>query len=484
MATNNMTIMQKAFLSASNDYAQRVPDVTTAGIARVARTIFDPMNEDILNYFSSFLLNRIGGQRLNSKRWTSPIEFLKGDNMPFGSTFMETQLKWVKAHGLQMDDIKSETVLKTHFPEGLTAYHSVNRRDVYESSWNDEMLQTAFTSETGLVDFVSAVIDVLYNSDAYDTYQIYKELFATHHQNNGMYVKQVSNVTDQGTAQDLLVELRAHADLLKIPSTIYNAQSVTDLPCWVNPDELILFTEPYTNANLDVRGLAAAFNVDYARFKYKVVVLDSIPIPDVNAVLTVPEFFVIKDTVFTMREFNNPHSLTKSQFLHHHSVNSTSPFVPAVAFSTSSSTTIPVIEINVTGMTVEQPAQVIANDVDGGRFIVELEGTVTPEQYTDAVAPRPDSAFIQVVSVEGADGDIPFSPSDVFTNDYGVLRVNIDHNAELRQAVIDGNITVNLKATSTYINPSGETQEFTEDIAYKNIVLGLSDAESSDDSGD
>lgn len=471
MATNNSTIIKSAMLRATNDYQQRVPDVTTAGVARVARTLFQPENRDVMNYFASFLLNRIGGARLNSKRWESPIAFLKGDNMPFGSTFMETQLKWVKAHGLQMDDIKSETVLKTHFPEGITAYHSVNRRDVYESSWNDDMLRTAFTSETGLVDFTSAVIDVLYNSDEYDTYQIYKELFATHHKENGMFLKQISAVTDKSTAEDLLVELRAFGDILRIPSTVYNAQNVDDLPCFVQPSELMLFITPYVKANLDVRALAAAFQLPYADFKHKVVVLDSIPIPDVDAVLTTPDFFVIKDTVFQMTDFFNPHSLTQTQFLHHHSINSTSPFVPAIGFSTSSSTEIPVITVEVTGMTVTEPEVIIANEPDGGLFMIELDGTVTPEQYDGAIAPKPDSAYFEITSIEGANGAIAYAPSDVFIDDYGILRVFCDHNPELKQAIIDEALTINLKAYSTYVNPDGETQEFTKDIAYTKVSM-------------
>ena len=91
MATNNATIIKSAFLNGTNDYQQRVPDVTTAGVARVAQALFDPMNGDIMNYFASFLINRVGKQRLISKRWNNPISFLKGDNMPFGSTYMESQ---------------------------------------------------------------------------------------------------------------------------------------------------------------------------------------------------------------------------------------------------------------------------------------------------------------------------------------------------------------------------------------------------------
>lgn len=481
MATNNATIIKSAFLNGTNDYQQRVPDVTTAGVARVAQALFDPMNGDIMNYFASFLINRVGKQRLISKRWNNPISFLKGDNMPFGSTYMESQFKWVKAHGFGMDDVKTETILKTHFPEGLSTFHSVNRRDMYTSSVNEDMLRLAFTEESGLVDFAAGVVDTLYNSDEWDTYNIYKELFAEYHKNHGMFIQNVNQVTDKTTAENLLVELRAYAGILKYPSTIYNAQSVNDLPVFVQPNELMLFTTPRTNAILDVKALAAAYNVDLANFKYRVIELDSMPIPDVDAILTVPDFFVIKDTLYRMTEFYNPESLTLNYYLHHHGINSFSLFTPVIGFSATSSTTIPVINVTVTGMTVTQPAQVVANDVEGAQFLIELEGTVEPAQYDGAIKPRPDSATIQIASIEDASGPIPFSPSDAFTDDYGNLRVFVDHNPALRQAVIDGTAKINLKVKSTYINPSGETQEFTEDIAYTNIVMATGTANDTDD---
>ena len=477
MATNNRTILAEAFLANSNDYAQRLPDVTTAGIDQISRALFDPMNRDIMNYFSSYLINRIGGVRLQRKRFNNPLAALKGDDMSYGSTYMEVAYKFLKAHAVGLDDVKTETILKTHFPEGAIAFHSVNRRDVYETSVNDDVLRTSFTSETGLADYAAGLVDQLHNSDGYDTYQIYKQLFAEFHKNHGMFMHKVNPVEDKMTSDQLLIDLRAYADLLKFPSTIYNAQDVTDIPVWVDSQDAVLFTTPYTNASIDVLSLSAAFNIDRANFKYRVIILDEMPIPDCDAILTTPDFFVIKDTVYQMTDFYNAHSLTRNLYLHHHSINSTSPFVPCIGFSTSETIEIPVITVNVTGMTVTPPEQVVLNDVEGGKFEVTMQGSTDPEQPCGRIAPRPDSATFEILSVEGADGDLYFAPNDVFIDQYGILRVFSIVNPAIREAVDAGALKVNILAKSTYTNPSGATETFEELIEFANVVLCPEDAE-------
>lgn len=477
MATNNATILHKAWLNGTNDYQQRIPNVTTAGVARVSNALYDPMNRDLLNYFAHFLVNRIGGQRINSRRWESPLNFLKGDNMPFGHTFMETSLAWVKAHSFIDDDVKTETLLKTHFPEGLTAFHSRNRADVYEASINYDELRMAFTSETGLTEWTAAQMDVLYNSDEYDTYRLMLQLLAEHDKNHGIFRTKVNAVTDKASADEMLIELRAFADILSIPSTLYNAQDVQNIPVFAKSrqgegnDSLLLITTPRVNARLDVLGLAAAFNMDRANYKYDKVVVDELPFgDDVEAILTVPETFIIKDTVYQMTDFWNPHTLTTNYYLHHQSINSISPFTPMIAFTTSETIEIPVITQEVTGMQVTEPEYVVANDPEGGQFLIDLMGSISPEVPCEVISVKPDSAIFKVVSVAGADGDIAYSPADVFFDDYGVLRVFTNSNPELAEAVTAGALTVNATATSTYTNPSGETEEFTEEIAFTNVV--------------
>lgn len=464
MATNNATILEAAWLNGSNDYQQRVPQASTVGVDRVAKFLYEPYNRRYLNEFSSFLFGRIAQQYVHQKAWKNRLRFLKKDTMPYGMTIEETALKWVKAHSHNNNDIETETILKTHYPQGMSVFHSQNRKDVYEISVNHDDLRTGFNNETGLTDYVSAVMQVPINSDEYDEYRIMLQLFAKMHEYHGFYMEKIDMPNDEASARAMLKKLRAYGDRLQFPSTIFNMQDIVDIPTFVKPEELLLFVTPEINAALDVDGLAPIFHMEKADYKYRVIVVDEFPIPDVCAILTTADFFMVKDTVYETSEFYNPHSLTTNYYLNHWGVYSASPFVPLIAFTTAEQVEIPVIEFEVTGMTVTPPEKVIANDVNGALFAVDLEGTVSPETDCKVLDVKPDSAIFEVVSVTGADGDIVYTPFQVFFNDKGELYVLAFNNEELMDAIRDGACTITVKATSTYTNPSGETVKYEETL--------------------
>lgn len=464
MATNNATILESAWLNGSNDYQQRVPQVSTVGVDRVAKFLYEPYNRRYLNEFSSFLFGRIAQQYVHQKAWKNRLRFLKKDTMPYGMTIEETALQWIKAHSHNNNDIETETILKTHYPKGMSVFHSQNRKDVYDISVNHDDLRTGFNNETGLTDYVSAVMQVPINSDEYDEYRIMLQLFAKMHEYHGFYLDKIDMPEDEQTARAMLKKLRAYGDRLQFPSTIYNMQDINSIPTFARPEELLLFVTPEINAALDVDGLAPIFHMERADYKYRVIVVDEFPIPDVQAILTVADFFMVKDTVYETTEFYNPHSLTTNYYLNHWGVYSASPFVPLIAFTTAEQIEIPVITFTVSGMQVTPPEQVVANDVNGALFTVDLEGTVDPEQDCKILDVKPDSAIFEIVSVTAGGEDLVYTPMQVFFNDRGELFVLSENNQALNDAIREGTCKITVRATSTYTNPSGETEKFTQEL--------------------
>lgn len=471
MALDNASIMAAAYLHGTSDYQQRVPRVSQAGVARVAETLFAPGNGDLMNQFSNFLINRIGTQYIRQKAFKNPLGFLKNDTVPFGATIEETALKWVKGHSFNADDMATETVLKTHYPDGVSAFHSQNRQDIYETSFNPYANKRAFVQEAGLNDLLAASLESVYNADEYDTYTITKQLFAEYDRYHGMFKKKVEAVDDETTAKALLRTLREFADMLRFPSTLYNAQDVEGIPTFTNgAEELILFTTPRVKAALDVEALSALFHVEYAEIPYRVIVVDSFPMPDVEAILTVRDSFMISDTVYEMRNFSNPHSLTDNYYLHHWGIYSMSPFTPMLAFVTNEEVEVPVITQTVTGIEVDAPEEVYLNDMRSNRMLaVNLLGTI--EGVEDVcladVGVRPDTATFKVMKVEGPDGDIAFTESQIQIWDNGAIYVAAHGNSKLAKAVKAGGVTVTLEALATYINPSDELQEFTQEVTFE-----------------
>lgn len=441
MAVDNNTIMEKAWLQATNDFQQRVPNPTQAGMQATIDYLFDPMNRMYLNQFIDTLVNRIGRTIVRRKRWENRLRAFKGDTMRYGSTIQEIAPKWIKAHSYMDDD---ETLLKLQRPEAAAWYHSVNRQDRYDISIVDMELRRAFTEEYGLNEFISAIMEVPYNSDAYDEYLCMRQLIATYENTWGFFKVQVDAVSDEASGKAFLTKARMFAGKLGFPSTLYNAEPIKDIPVFANADELVLITTPEVDASLDVNTLASVFHLDKADLKYRKVIIDEFPIPNAQAILTTKDWFVVHDIVYETTSFYNPQTLATSYYLHHHEIVSCSPFVPAILFTTDAGTDVSKVVQTVTGLNLTADKSK-AKPGDTVQLTPKLQGTIA-----------------------GGDGAIEVAP-DAVTYELGgtatlngktyVDRSNVLH---IQKTGLTAAETIIVTATSTYVNPSGATTAYTK----------------------
>lgn len=347
MATNNSTILEKVWLSASNDYQQRIPNATQGNISKTVQALFDPMNRNYFNDFMSVLVNRIAFTYVHSKVWENKLAVFKKQKINYGSTIQEVAPKWIKAHSYNVSD---ETLLKLNRPEAGVWYHSQNRQDRYDISISYDDLRTAFTEEYGLNNFIAAIMEVPINSDNYDEYRIMMQLLAEYEQYFGFYKKQMTAPTTDVTAKAFLKQLKTDAALLEFPSARYNAMNV-DVPVFVrNPRELVLLITPDYKASLDIDALAVLFHIEKAEVEERIVIVDEFPIDGAIALLTTEDFFVCHDTVYENTSFWNPQTLATQYFLHHWGVYSASPFVPGILYTTEAGTSIPVVTQTYSGI--------------------------------------------------------------------------------------------------------------------------------------
>jgi len=445
MAVLNETILDQIRLQGTNDYQQRVPSATQAGVSAVQEALFDPTNRDLYNQFVSGLINRIGMTILNTKRWDNPLAQFKRGFLQAGDTIQEIGNNLIKAHSYSLD---GEDLLKINRPESKAAYHTVNREDRYDISINEVELRKAFIDQYGLNTYISSILDIPLNSDNYDEYQIMKQLFAEYKAKHGYYQVQVANLADavEADAKTFIKLVRAYTGKLKFLSAQYNAMK---LPVFANPEELVLFTTPEAIANIDVNVLAAAFNVSYAEVQNRVVVLDEFPMENTQAILASRDFFLCADYVYRTDSFYNGKNLTTNYFLHHWGVYSVSPFMPVIEFTTDASSTIPTIAEAVTGITGEfyidgatattaTRAQVNAGEVS---FVATLEGTITPDNENVVVAPN----------------SVVYDGFTLSTGDAVKKTTYIDREGILHvQAGFVGDIDVDF--TATYTNPSDDSE--------------------------
>lgn len=442
MAQDNQTILANAWIEGSNDFQQRIPDPTQAGIAATIDAIFAPMNNRFYNEFVDTLVQRIGYTYVHQQRFRNPLAVFKKEFMYYGATVQETFFKWIKAHSY---DDASETLLKMRRPEAEVCYHTVNRQDRYDITVVRQELQQAAAEEFGLNRYIAGVMDIPMNSDAYDEYQIMKELIAFYEQSWGFFKVNGSVPTDETTAKTLLKQLRAFGGKLRFPSSLYNAAIVQDIPVFVNnPSELVLLVTPEVQASLDVDALAVLFNMDKADVQSRIVIIDEFPIAGAYALLTTDEFFQCRDTLLENASFYNPETLGVNYFLHHWGVYSVSPFVPAILFTTEAGSSTPVIEVEPAILTLGVKG---AYEIwPGGKvqLTAEFSGNVTVNDRGIDVQPDAAKWSVQLFDSNQA-------PVAVNTRTY-VDRLGVLH---LQKSGIEPGGYVVLSAAPAYVNPSG-----------------------------
>ena len=464
MAVTNSTILDKIWLSGTNDYQQRIPQTTQNDIAATQAALFAPENLNLYNQFVDALVNRIGSTYVHQQTWRNPLAVFKKDAIRYGDKAQEIAVKWIKSHSYADD---REDVFKMYRPDANVWFHTVNRREFYPITVNRDELEFAFTEDYGLNSFVSAIMAAPQNSDEYDEYRIMLELMAYYENNFGFYKHQLSAApTTKATAEELLVELRAYAGDLRFPSSRYNAGLIKDVPVFARPDELVILMTPRTQAVVDVLALAAAFNMDRETIQQRIVLVDEFPVPNAVALLTTEDFFQCRDKLNQTTSQYNPLTLGTNYFLHRWGMYSVSPFVPAILFTTASGTSISTVTQSLSAITLAADDST-PHAGQKVQLSVTLTGTLTEGQSSyagDAIVLAPKAATYDIgitrSTTVGEGNDAVTTTEAVksvktYIDEYAVLHIADD---------LEVGDVITVTATSAYVNPSGATTALTDDV--------------------
>lgn len=454
MAAKNSTIITKAWLEGTNDFQQRVPNPTQAGIRKTIDFLLDPYNRNYWNEFVNTLFNKIGYSYVHSTQFDNPLGVFKKGFLRWGNTAEEIAVNYLRDQGYTDD---SQELLKVHRPEAQVWYHSINRQAKYVISINEDELRQAFVGNEegyGLNQFVAACLQAPKNSDEYDEFISMKQLMAEYDANWGFYRHHVDAAPDdEATSKAVLRAIRTMKGKLQFPSSLYNA-NVIDIPVSARPEDLVLFLTPEAEAALDVEALAMVFNLDKAEAQVRTIVIDEFPFGDETdtpvALLTTKDFYFCMDALYETRSFNNPDTLTTSYWLHHWSELGVSPFVPAILFTTGEATTRPTIKQEVTSLEMSAASDTVkmGGTVD---LTLTLNGTITPEgAYNDtAIEVAPDAAtFALAAKRTGEDGETVEGVqlnARTYVDRLGVLHV--------QKSGLKAGDVITVTAVSTYLNP-------------------------------
>ena len=439
MAVLNSTILEKAWLSGSNDYQQRIPNPSINGYAAHVAALFDPMNNDLFNQFSGMLVGLMGTY-VESKLFENPLRELKKPAKSWGNSERTVAVRYLQSHTYKVD---SECLLKLEKPEFREWFYSVNEPRRYEFSWSKYELQRVFAEEGyGYDDLLAATISQMYSSDNYDEMNLMIHAFAEAEQRmGGIFNVQLSAVpSDEATSKELLADVRAIANRMRFPSTLYNH---IDIPVFESPETLIFWVTPEADAYIDVMALAAAFNMDKANVQYRKIVIPEFPIPNVVAALTSEDFIYCRDVYYGIEPpFYNPENMTYKYYLQHAQMIGVNPCANAVLFSTNAGTNVNTVVVTVSGITLTPAAATVE---PGGK--VKLDVDLTGSVANDAEAKigvEPDAALFTLSAVDSNNTAFDLN-SRTYVDAQGYLHV---------QKQIESGSVITVTVESAYTDPS------------------------------
>lgn len=453
MSVLNSTILERAWLSASNDFQQRIPNPSIAGYANSVENLFAPLNNDLFNEFCG-LLNGLNATYVDIKRFESPLRSLMKPAQSWGNSERHVAVKYLQAHAGRFDD---ETLLKVEKPEFVEWFYSVNEPRRYEFSWSRQEIARAFAADGyGYDDLLNATITQMLSSAEYDRMNIMLQMFAeADARMGGLYRYNLSAApTTESTGKELLTGIRAVAGRMQFPTMLYNHIPV---PVHESPDTLILWLTPEVRANLDVQTLSAVFQLDFANIQYRVITIPEFPIPNVYAALTSEDFIYCRDFMSGMEPpFYNPGNRTMKYYYWQNELLGVNPAANCVLFSTDANTAIPTITMTPSGIEFSPDT---GNIEPGGTLDTHifLRGSLSASSGgTGVIGIEPDAATYEIAGVDSSNNALTLN-SRTYVDSYGIFH--------LQKTGVEVGSVLTITATAAYVNPSGSTSTYTDTFA-------------------
>lgn len=319
---------------ASEAYQAAVPVATANNLLEVGNPILT--YSPVANEFVSALMNKIIFTLVYRKTWRSPLNFLRKDPIPLGFDIEEAQVNPAIASQYDPTDTGMADLLKNAPPDVASAYYRLNRTDKYKVTINNAELTNAFRSWQNLENFIAAIVDSLYNGNAIDEFKYTKQLVTDAITANKMTTVTVTNPTDKATAEQFQTELQGLSLAFTFPSTQYNnyvkmGGTEGARTTWSSIDDQIIIIRGDVAASVGVKFLAGAFNLSYADYATRQVVVDDFANPNVLAVLADKRAFEIREKMRRFTEFYNAATMAWQYYYHAWDLFSLSPFHNAVA---------------------------------------------------------------------------------------------------------------------------------------------------------
>lgn len=338
----------------------RIPEATLDNLQQIFTTMMSYSQGR--NTVIPSLLERIGLQTVDTNAWRNPLAMYKKDPMRYGMTHEETFVNMCK--GKLYDPRESyEYAFQQYQSYVMSVFHKVNLQMQYPVTITYDNLRSAFLSEYGIRDMMSAKMESAVSGANWDEYNAMKGMIDAGYEQQILPAVTVPAVADEPTAKKLLTEIKAAVNEFKFPNPANNIAGATSAS---EPYNLIWITTPRVDANIGVEALAYAFNMDKAQVDVRTVIVDKFDNAAIQGVLMDIRFFNVRDQFREMSDQRLANILSWNYFYTTVEMISASPFYPIRVFTTDTVATSS-LSITASGGTYTQGEVItISATVTGG----------------------------------------------------------------------------------------------------------------------
>lgn len=318
------TLLNTIRANSSALYQERIPEATADNLKKLGGTIIN--YAPARNEFCDALINKIAFTIVRSRAWKNPLAVLKKERKPFGTDIEDIYIN--PATGEVYDGNETGDLLTLKKPDIKTMYHRMNRQGKYKVSISVPELQQAFTSAANFEKFLNSKIQSLYNGDEMDEYLLMRNIFVDAVKKNMLPSATINYTGDETTSKELVKAIKILSGDFTFMRNDFNGYNLLNktaianeeiTPCitWTPLENQILLIRNDVDKSTDVEVLAKAFNMEKTEFLKRKIVVDSFGDTDTLAVLIDDALTEFRDNFYSIEEFHNGSTLTKTYWLHH-----------------------------------------------------------------------------------------------------------------------------------------------------------------------
>jgi hypothetical protein len=363
LSTDSYAILNAIRNSIGGEFRANTPLVQNADDVK-AYGLYVTGGGDARNSFMSALVNRIAKVLCLVRSYENPLKRYKKGILGPGETVENVWVGLVTPEGWTQSPANPGDVYRVNNPENQVTFHPVNSKLVYEITTNDSELALAFTTDTGVYDLVSRIVQRLTDSAEWDEYIMTKYVIARALLANPGAIKNVATL-NAANSDSIISDMKAVSNNMRFMATDYN---VAEVPTHSPIDRQIFFLTASASAVLDVASLAKAYNLSYVDFIGQQQMVNSFAFTEaeqerLDAIMdetvaqglvpnytpfteqevatlqsiigaTIDEdFFMIFDKLYQVNAVFDAKHLNTNNFLHNWKIYSYNPFANSVFFS-------------------------------------------------------------------------------------------------------------------------------------------------------